>query len=160
VLTPRGVLWRLRTRPARHVGDLPFVACATPAYLKQHGKPRRPEDLNDGHTLVRYFFSGSGRQLPIELARDGERVTVKRRHFVAVNDGNVLLAAALAGPGIAHMPAFIAQSHIDAGRLAPVLVDWTADAVPISIVYSPNRHLSTRVRVFVDWMIELFRNSP
>jgi DNA-binding transcriptional LysR family regulator len=145
---------------ARHVGDLPFVACATPGYLKQHGKPRRPEDLDDGHMLVRYFFSGSGGQLPIELARDGERVTVKGRHFIAVNDGNALLAAVLAGLGIAHMPAFIAQSHIDAGTLAPVLADWTSDAVPISIVYSPNRHLSTRVRVFVDWMIELFRGRP
>ncbi len=55
------------------------------------------------------------------------------------------------------MPAFIAQPQIDAGRLVPVLVDWTADVIPISIVYAPNRHLSTRVRVFVDWMIELFR---
>lgn len=145
---------------ARHVGDLPFVACATPDYLKKHGKPRYPEDLDDGHMLVRYFFSGSGRQLPIELERDGERVTVKGRHFIAVNDGNALLAAALTGLGIAHMPAFIAQSYIDAGRLVPVLIDWTADVVPISIVYSPNRHLSTRVRVFVDWMIELFRTRP
>lgn len=142
---------------ARHVGDLSFIACATPAYLKQHGKPRRPEDLNEGHLLVRYFFSKSGRQLPIELARDGEHVTVKGRHFVAVNDGNALLVATLTGLGIAHIPAFIAQPHIDAGRLVPVLADWTADTIPVSIVYSPNRHLSTRVRVFVDWMIELFR---
>jgi DNA-binding transcriptional LysR family regulator len=142
---------------ARHVGDLPFVACATPSYLKEHGEPRHPEDLDDGHMLVRYFFSGSGRQLPIELERGDERVTVKGRHFIAVNDGNALLAAALAGLGIVHMPAFIAQSHIDAERLVPVLADWTSDNVPISIVYSPNRHLSTRVRVFVDWMIELFR---
>ncbi|MFC7516040.1 LysR substrate-binding domain-containing protein [Herbaspirillum sp. GCM10030257] len=145
---------------ARHVGDLPFVACATPDYLKKHGKPSHPGDLDDNYMLVRYFFSGSGRQLPIELARDGERVTVKGRHFIAVNDGNALLAAALAGLGIAHMPAFIVQSHIDAGRLIPVLVDWTADVIPISIVYSPNRHLSTRVRVFVDWMVELFRARP
>ena len=145
---------------ARHVGDLPFVACATPDYLKKHGEPRHPEDLLDGHMLVRYFFSGSGRQQPIELACDGERVAVKGQHFIAVNDGNALLAATLTGLGIAHMPAFIAQSSIDAGLLVPVLIDWTADVIPISIVYSPNRHLSMRVRVFVDWMIELFRSRP
>ena len=45
---------------ARHVGDLPFVACATPDYLKKHGKPSHPGDLDDNHLLVRYFFSGSG----------------------------------------------------------------------------------------------------
>lgn len=145
---------------ARHVGDLPFVTCATPGYLKKHGTPKHPDELVNEHMLVRYFFSGSGRQLPIELAREGERLTVKGRHFISVNDGNALLAAALAGLGIVHTPAFIAQSHIDAGRLVPILEDWTADVVPISIVYSPNRHLSTRVRIFVDWMIELFRNKP
>lgn len=144
---------------ARHVGDLPFVTCATPAYLKKHGTPAHPADLESGHLLVRYFFSGSGRQLPVELTRDGERLTVRGKHFISVNDGNALLAAALAGLGIVHTPAFIAQSHIDAGRLIPVLEDWSADVIPISIVYSPNRHLSTRVRVFVDWMIELFRNK-
>lgn len=145
---------------ARHVGDLPFVTCATPGYLKKHGTPKHPDELVNEHMLVRYFFSGSGRQLPIELAREGERLTVKGRHFISVNDGNALLAAALAGLGIVHTPAFIAQSHIDAGRLVPILEDWTADVIPISIVYSPNRHLSTRVRIFVDWMIELFRNKP
>lgn len=145
---------------ARHVGDLPFVTCATPAYLKKHGTPSHPDDLEDGHMLVRYFFSGTGRQLPIELVRDNAVTTVKGRHFIAVNDGNALLAAALAGLGIVHAPAFIAQAHIDEGNLVPILSEWSTDAIPISIVYSPNRHLSTRVRVFVDWMVELFRSKP
>jgi DNA-binding transcriptional LysR family regulator len=142
---------------ARHVGDLPLVTCATPDYLKRHGHPTHPSDLEKEHMLVRYFFAGSERQLPIELVRGDERISVKGRHFIAVNDGNALLAAGLAGLGILHIPAFIVQPHIDAGTLVPTLEKWSADAVPISIVYSSNRHLSTRVRTFVDWMVELFR---
>ncbi len=142
---------------ARHVGDLPLVTCATPDYLKRHGHPTHPSDLEGAHMLIRYFFAGSGRQLPIELVRGDERICVKGRHFIAVNDGNALLAAGLAGLGILHTPAFIVQPHIDAGRLVPTLEEWSADAVPISIVYSPNRHLSMRVRAFVDWMADLFR---
>ena len=59
-----------------------------------------------------------------------------------------------------HGPAFIAGRHVDSGALVRVLDDWQAPAVPIYIVYPANRHLSARVRVFVDWMLELFRNSP
>jgi DNA-binding transcriptional LysR family regulator len=68
-----------------------------------------------------------------------------------------MLVAGLAGLGILHGPAFMVQPHIAAGRLVPLLEDWSAEQVPLSIVYSPNRHLSTRVRVFVDWMVELLR---
>ncbi|MFC3108357.1 LysR substrate-binding domain-containing protein [Undibacterium arcticum] len=115
-----------------------------------------PSELEHGHVMVRYFFAGSGRQRPIELSLGEQRVTVKGRYFIGVNDTNALLAAALAGLGIMHAPSFMAQPHIDAGLLVPVLKEWSAELNPISIVYSPNRHLSTRVRVFVDWMVELF----
>ncbi|HEY4318826.1 MAG TPA: LysR family transcriptional regulator [Herbaspirillum sp.] len=141
---------------ARHVGDLPFVLCAAPLYLQRHGTPAHPADLEQGHALVRYFFAGSGRQLPIELASGEQRHTVKGRHFLAVNDANAALAAGLAGLGIVHTLAFGAQPHIDSGHLVPLLADWSSAPVPVSIIYSPNRHLSTRVRVFVEWMIEVF----
>lgn len=141
---------------ARRIGDMSLITCATPDYFKMYGYPSHPSDLEQAHTLIRYFFAGSERQLPIELARGDERISVKGKHAIAVNDGNALLAAGLAGLGILHAPAFIAQPHIDAGRLVATLEEWSTDVVPISIVYSPNRHLSTRVRVFVDWMVELF----
>lgn len=142
---------------ARHIGDMAFVTTATPEYLRKHGLPTHPSDLENGHLLVRYFFAGTGRKLPIELVRGNERVNVKGRHFVGINDTNALLAAGLAGLGVMHSPAFIAEQHIASGVLVPLLRDWKADSVPLSIVYAPNRHLSTRVRVFVDWMVELIR---
>jgi DNA-binding transcriptional LysR family regulator len=141
---------------ARHIGDLPFVLCATKPYLKKHGKPARPADLETGHTLVRYFYAGSGRKSPIVLSSGTERVTVQGHYLVSVNDGNAGLAAGLAGLGVLHTLRLVAQPHIDAGRLVPLLEDWSAEPSPISIVYAPNRHMSTRVRVFVDWMVQTF----
>lgn len=142
---------------ARHIGDLPFVLCATPGYLERHGEPAHPAELAQGHTLVRYFYAGSTRQSPIELRSGNERVSVQGRYFVSVNDGNALLTAGLAGLGVLHTLAVIAQSSIDEGRLVPLLTGWSADPIPISIAYPTNRHLSARVRVFVDWMVEIFQ---
>jgi DNA-binding transcriptional LysR family regulator len=145
---------------ARQLGRLPQATVASPGYLETHGVPLHPEDLEAGHQLIRYTYAGSTRQLPIVLARDGESVTVRGHHFVSVNDTGAMLAATLSGLGIMHGPAFITGRHVDSGALVQLLGDWQAPAVPIYIVYPANRHLSARVRVFVDWMLELFRNSP
>lgn len=142
---------------ARHIGDLPFVLCASKDYLARHGEPRHPADLEKGHTLIRYFYAGSGRPAPIELRSGDEKLTVKGSYFVSVNDANALLAAGLAGLGVVHTLAVIAQASIDEGKLVPLLRDWSSEPVPISIVYPPNRHLGARVRVFVDWMAQLFK---
>jgi len=142
---------------ARRIGELNFVTCATPEYLAVHGTPTHPDDLKAGHhELVRYFFAGTGRRLPMEFVRGTERVVIDDGQAVAVNDSNAFLAAGLAGLGIIHTLVFMAREHIDAGRLVPILEDWSTPANPISIVYSPNRHMSRRVRVFVEWMAELF----
>jgi len=106
--------------------------------------------------LIRYFYAGTGRQVPIELRSGHERVTVEGHRFVSFNDGNASLVAALAGLGVLHTLAVFAQPYIEKGELVRLLDPWSAEPVPISIVYSPNRHLSTRVRAFVDWMAELF----
>ncbi len=141
---------------ARHIGDLPFVLCATKQYVKHHGRPAHPADLETGHTLVRYFYAGSGRKSPIVLSTATETVTVQGRYLVSVNDGNAALAAGLAGLGVLHTLRLVAQPHIEAGTLTPLLEKWSAEPNPVSVVYAPNRHLSVRVRVFVDWMVQLF----
>ncbi len=145
---------------ARHLGSLPQILCASPAYLAEHGTPEHPLDLERDHALIRYIVAGSNRQLPVTLTAAGESFTVKGRHFVAVNDSGAMLAAALGGLGVMHAPAFISGRHVDSGDLVPLLGQWQAPPVPIHIVYPANRHLSARVRVFVDWMVELFAQSP
>lgn len=145
---------------ARRLGSLDFVTCATPTYLAAHGTPNHPAELEDGHTLVRYFFPGSGKHNRLELLNGEQRVAVEGRHFVAVNDSNAYLAAGLAGLGVLHTLRFMVQPHIDSGALVPVLHEWSAAPNPLSVVYMPNRHLSARVRVFVEWLVELFAAHP
>lgn len=145
---------------ARRLGSLQFVTCATPAYLAAHAPLAHPEQLESGHALVRYFFSPSGKYNKIEFAREGEHVTVEGRHAVAVNDSNAYLAAGMAGLGVLHTLRFMVQAQLDAGTLVTVLEDWTVPPNTLSVVYMPNRHLSVRVRVFVEWLVELFHHHP
>lgn len=141
---------------ARPLGMVRHITCASPAYLAKHGVPTHPAELEEGHKMIRYFFAGSGRAMPVELTRRTERITVRGHATVGVNDTNAFLVAGVAGLGIMHIPDFIVQQHIADGALVPLLPDWLGESRAISIVYAPNRHLSTRVRVFVDWMVELF----
>lgn len=145
---------------ARRLGSLPFVTCASPAYLASHPPLSHPSQLEDGHTMVRYFFASTGRQNKIEFLRGSERVAVEGRYVVAVNDSNAYLAAGTAGMGLLHTVKFMAQPHIDAGTLVRVLDDWSTPANTLSVVYMPNRHLSLRVRAFVEWLVALFKNHP
>ncbi|ALM83360.1 LysR family transcriptional regulator [Bordetella sp. N] len=141
---------------ARRLGKLAFVTCATPDYLAAHGTPLHPSDLETNHQMVRYFFAGTQRRLPVEFTRADERITVNASYFVSVNDTNALLAAALAGMGVLQTPMFMAEPYLKSGALIRLLEDWSLEPNSIYIVYSPNRHLSARVRVFVEWLVELF----
>ena len=145
---------------ARRIADLPIVLCATKGYLAHHGTPKHPDDIERGHSLVRYFFAGSGRALPIVLRSKEGDATVQGRYKISVNDANAQLAAGLAGLGILSTLRLVAQPHIDEGRLVPLLEEWSIDPVPLSIVYAPNRHLSARVRILVEWIKEICDAHP
>ncbi|MCW7537128.1 LysR family transcriptional regulator [Aquabacterium sp. A7-Y] len=143
---------------ARRIGEVQSIACASPVYLQKHGQPRHPSELEEQHTMVSYFLSG-GRYKNFVFAKDGERVQVKGSYRVSVNDSNAYLAAGLAGMGIIQVPTFMVQQHLSSGALQPVLCQWMAEPKPIHVIYPPNRHLTTRLRVFVDWVAELFANN-
>jgi LysR family transcriptional regulator, regulator for bpeEF and oprC len=141
---------------ARRIAQLPFVTVAAPSYVARHGEPGHPTDLEKGHHVVGYFREGSGRAYPFSFARNEEQLEVGGRYVVAVNDSNAYVAAGLAGLGIIQAPIFMVQQHIDTGALLTVLNDWTAELLPLHIVYPPNRHLSSKLRIFVDWIADLF----
>jgi DNA-binding transcriptional LysR family regulator len=145
---------------ARRSGMFSFVTCANPAYLEQHGVPQHPSELENGHKLVQYFFAGNGRLSPLDFNRAGERIEIKGHYAVAVNDSNAYFTAALAGLGISQPARFLAKPYLERGELVEILTDWSVDPVPMYVVYPPNRHLSAKLRVFVDWVAELFAELP
>lgn len=145
---------------ARRIAEFHFVAAAAPAYLQRYGMPQHPLELHEGaHRIVGFFSPRTGRQLPMDFTKDGERHEVFGRPILSVNDSDAYLAAAIAGLGVVQTASFMLQEHIARGTLVPVLADWSADPLPLHIVYPPNRHLSTKLRVFVDWAAELFSRN-
>nr|WP_314094337.1 LysR family transcriptional regulator [uncultured Shinella sp.] len=144
---------------ARRVGEMGLVACAAPAYIDRFGLPAHPSDLEAAHHCVNYFLAQINRIMPFEFARDGETLEINSRYILSVNDARSYLAAALSGLGVAPLACFMAREPIARGQLVPVLTDWHIEPVPLYIVYPPNRHLSNKVRVFVDWVVRLLART-
>jgi DNA-binding transcriptional LysR family regulator len=141
---------------ARRLGEMNFVTCAAPSYLERHGEPQHPNELQSAHLVVGYFNGTAPRTHPMNFNRAGERIEIAGRYITAVNDSSAYVTAGLAGLGIIMAPTFMVDEHVARGALRPVLADWTSDPMVLHIAYSPNRHLSNKVRVFVDWIAELF----
>ncbi|MET1084540.1 MAG: LysR substrate-binding domain-containing protein [Burkholderiales bacterium] len=139
---------------ARRVATLPFVTCAAPAYLSRYGVPSHPSDL-ERHRCIRYFMPKTGRLVDLAFMRDGKRVTPTVDGLVAVNDGDAYSAAGLAGLGVMVVPQFMVEAALTDGRLVTLLEDWATDPLPLYVMYPQNRHLSAKVRAFVDWVAEL-----
>jgi LysR family transcriptional regulator for bpeEF and oprC len=139
---------------ARRVGELEFVCCATPAYLAAHGVPEHPRDLAQ-HRCVNYFSSKTGRLFPWDFSRDGERIELSVDGPVAVNDGEAYLAAGLAGLGVFQAALLDIAEPLAAGSVRRMLADWRIDPLPVFVMYPRNRHLSAKVRAFVDWVGDL-----
>ncbi len=141
---------------ARPIGQASMVTCATPAYLKQFGVPAYPDELKNGHRVVAYLLAQSGRAMPFRFQRDGEKAEIKVEHRVGVNESNGHMAAGLAGLGIIQTFAYAAKPALNDGTLVEILKPWRPAPYPFHVVYPQNRHVSHRLRVFIDWLVETF----
>ena len=144
---------------ARRIAELSFITCAAPSYLARHGEPQHPRDIEQGHTIVGYFSAGSGRHWPLNFIIDGEPTDIAARYITAFNEGSSYVAAGVAGLGILQAPLFMLRQHLDDGSLRPILSAWNTEPMPLHVVYPPNRHLSTKLRTFVDWIAEVFSRN-
>lgn len=141
---------------ARRVGDLPLGVFASPAYLARAGVPEHPTDLEAAqHSVVGCTSSRTGRMIPLALTRDGVECEVHARYIVAVDDGNASLAAGLAGLGALWLPEYMAQPHVANGELVRLFGGWQVAPMPMYVAYPQNRRVSAKLRVFIDWLVEL-----
>lgn len=141
---------------AHPVGQLYFATCAGPGYLAAHGLPGHPHDLKQ-HLCINHFSPRTGEIFDWVFEKDAARISASLKGHIALNDENSYVAAAEAGLGVAQVPAFIFKEASERGTLELVLGDWFADPLPLQLVYPQNRHLSGKIRVFVDWLAELFK---
>jgi LysR family transcriptional regulator for bpeEF and oprC len=139
---------------ARRVGFLYFATCAAPAYISAHGLPTHPRDLAQ-HRCINHFAPRTGETVEWVFSKGSERVQAVFPGNLALEDENSYVSAAEAGLGIAQMPAFVVKDAMERGALDLVLEDWFPEPSPLHVVYPQSRHLSRRVRAFVDWLAAL-----
>ncbi len=137
-------LWRTR-----------IVVCASPAYLARHGTPRAPEDLA-AHACLTYEYLAP-RNVWRFRDREGRERAVRVAGPLHANNGGLLAAAAVQGLGIAFEPDFIVAADLEAGRLRALLEEFEAPVSDVHAVYPSRRHLSAKVRAFVEFLAARWR---
>jgi DNA-binding transcriptional LysR family regulator len=141
---------------ARSLGAVRWFLAATPTYLKKRGRPRSPEDLKKHSCL--FFGVGDSGSLRLENGDQSAQLSLPARMMVSDND--VLHAAALAGIGIALLPAFLCVEDLRARRLERVLPAWNTSATPVHVVYPSTRHVPPKVTSFVDHLQQRMTPPP
>ncbi len=136
----------------RRICTLRLLVCAAPAYLAQRGTPTDPEELRE-HECLNY------RPPPVEWSFTRARRVPTRGRFNADN-GDALRQAALRGHGVTFLPSFLVGDDVRAGRLVPLLTGHVDAETGLHAVYPESRHLSPKVRVFIDWLAETLGPAP
>ncbi|GJH19179.1 LysR family transcriptional regulator [Caballeronia novacaledonica] len=139
----------------RRVALLEQVTVASPAYLAREGVPHDLEALAS-HRAVNFVSSATGRVLPLEFTVDERIETLELRAAISVSGVELYTQAAIAGLGIVQVPRYHIDDALADGRLQVVLPDLPPPPMPVSVLYPQNRQLSARVRVFADWLSEVF----
>jgi LysR family transcriptional regulator, regulator for bpeEF and oprC len=144
---------------AKKLGAMEVITCAAPSYLATFGTPKKLSDL-ERHIFVNYFSTKTGRIFSFEFKTRGcEAVMqeISRPHRVAANDADSYIAAGIAGMGLMQVPMTrFVREHLAAGRLVRVMEKFDCGELPMVAMYPRNRHLSARIRAFVDWVAEVF----
>jgi len=142
---------------ARKLGETRLVPCASPQYLSAHPAPKIPEELSQ-HNCFTYEYVTPRNVWRFQDASGRERA-VRVAGTLHSNNGDLLAEAAVRGAGIVFEPAFIVGPDVRAGRLVPLLQEFTPPPVPIYAVYPSRKHLSAKVRGFVDFLITRFAEA-
>lgn len=142
----------------RRVATLRQVTCASPAYLRKYGEPKGLAEL-DGHRAVNYVSRTTATLFPFEFMVDGQLQEVSIEGALSVFGAEIYSASAMAGLGIIQCPHYRMAELIERGVMREILTDTPPPPMPVSVLYPHNRHTSPRVRVFVDWLAEIFENA-
>ncbi|HEY0819636.1 MAG TPA: LysR family transcriptional regulator [Rhizobacter sp.] len=136
---------------ARPLGELRQANCASPAYLAQHGTPRRLADLAK-HRLLHYVPTLGARPTGFEYVEDGQTRTIAMEGVLTVNSTEAYQAACVAGLGIIQAPATGVARLLERGLLVELLPKHRAPSLPVALLYANRRNLPQRVQVFMDWL--------
>ncbi|WP_373020523.1 LysR family transcriptional regulator [Thiomicrorhabdus sp.] len=143
---------------ARRLGPCKHVLCASPAYLEAHGTPQTPDDLHQHRTLT-YGYHDSPREWRL-LSPEGRYVSIPVNSAINMNNSLALREAVLQDAGIVLIPTFIVGPDIQTGRLTPILSNYRMQELSIYAIYPERKHLSPKVRAFIDFMSKKIGEKP
>jgi DNA-binding transcriptional LysR family regulator len=137
---------------ARPLRSLNRVVCASPSYLARHGTPETPEDLVNHNCLAFHYV-----QPERDWVFQGDRAqSVRVAGQLTINNGPALLRAALADIGIAMLPDYLVAEDLTAGRLVRLFPEFDFARAPLQLVYLPDRHMTPKMKSFVDFIVQHF----
>ncbi|PTQ82187.1 LysR family transcriptional regulator [Nitrosomonas ureae] len=143
---------------ARRLAPIQAIMCASPSYLARMGEPQSPEELIH-HRCLAYNLISNFENWNL-YNTDGQLIRTKIAPHLKASNGEFLRDAAVAGSGIILMPTFIVYKEIERGALIPLLTQYTFSQLSAYAIYPQTRHLSQRVRAFVDFLIQRFEGAP
>jgi len=144
---------------ARKLLESRIVTVASPAYLKQHGRPATPADLA-GHACIQVRDMATGQPFAWEFLRGRKHLTVPTRGRLMLTDPGTLLATCLAGTGIAQIKAIGIQEQLDRGQLVDLFPDWPDERFPLYALYPSRQWPAAKVRAFIEFVVEVLKASP
>ncbi|WP_409160393.1 LysR family transcriptional regulator [Pectobacterium sp. B2J-2] len=146
------------TLATRHLPPMPQATCASVDYLARYGVPHSLDDLA-GHQMVGYFSLRTEHHFPLEFISGDECITRMLPSVLQVNGADAYIASALAGLGIIQAPRRGLRPFLESGELVEILPEMPPPAMPLYVMYAPGRFLAPRIRVFTEWLDELFTRS-
>lgn len=141
---------------ARQLGVCRSAVCATPAYLKRHGTPQRPEDLAQ-HNCLSYAYFGRSTW---KFKRDGEPFAVAVNGNLSANESMVLLEATLADAGISQQPLYSVSALLRSGALVQLLPEYQTQELGIHALYGSRRQMPPALRALLDFLVERLAEKP
>jgi DNA-binding transcriptional LysR family regulator len=139
---------------ARPLANMTQVTCASREYLQRHGAPLTLEDLPQ-HKVIEYFSASSNKRYGLEFLIDGQVRDFSLPKAMSINSADGYLAACEAGYGLVQTPYYHIVEQLRSGSLVEVLSTFRPPTMALMALYPPHRQMSRRVRVFVDWLVEL-----
>jgi DNA-binding transcriptional LysR family regulator len=147
---------RPSTLVARKLFESRIVTVAAPAYIKRHGRPKAPKDLESNeHTCILFREPETGRPFTWEFHRGKKKIVISPPAQLTVNDAGTLHSTCLAGYGITQMMVFGGEALIAAGHLVDLFPDWPDEHYPLYALHPSRHHLPAKTRAFLDFIISL-----
>lgn len=143
---------------ARTLGELDFVNVAAPAYLREHGEPQHPADLQQ-HRAVNYASPTTARVEPWEWQDGAQLRTLPIPGWVRVNSAEASIACCAAGLGLLQIPRYDVQAELQSGELVQVMPQYVAQPLPVTLLLPHRQHRAQRVQVFIEWLLPVLRTG-